>query len=174
MSTKRTVTVAEAAAHLLRFRTPVARIERLRRHEQLRERADELAVWLSELGGTANGALIAAIQSGEEEALRADVAPMIKRDSARQVGVRKERGSRTPKLDAWLDLQDLEMKNVDLWASLPEDSGRSVYRDDDKAYEDGRLYAKDGMGKKRGEQRPITYKDFAGRVAAARKRRNPS
>jgi hypothetical protein len=185
MSTKRTVTVAEAVGHLLKLRAPAARIERLREHEaQLskdkklarwrdaawKPKADELARWYEESGQPAPAALIAAITEAE----KAVAAPYVKRDDERQEGVRKRRGSRTPKLDAWLDAQDLSMKKDELWEKLPEDSLKPVYRDDDCAYEAGRVYPRERDGKERGEQRPITRKDFDARVTEAKKRQKPS
>lgn len=165
MSTKRTVTVPEAVAHLLRLKAPAARIERLRRHEQLQKKADELAVWLGELGGHANATLLLAIQNAEDEALRADVVPKVKRDDARQAGTRKKRRSHMPQLDSWLDEQDLNQSNDALWKSLPreDETDGDFYRDEDKVVEKLRS----------GKEHDATSEGFDKRVTAARKRRKP-
>ncbi|WP_449428817.1 hypothetical protein [Rhodanobacter umsongensis] len=174
MSARRTSNQApsllDAVSLALKSHSPAARIERLREHERFQEKADELTVWLDELGGSANATLIAAIESAENEARNADVAPKIERDNARQVGTRQKRGNKMPKLDAWLDKQDLTLTNDKLWALLPDDSEADVYRDGEQVCENH------SHTSSRSEH-TVTHHSkrdgFDKRVTAARKRRKP-
>lgn len=161
-------TLLDVVSQALRSHSPAARIARLRRHEPLQTKADELAAWLNEVGGQVNAALLLAIETAEGEALRADVAPKVKRDDARQEGMKKLRGSKMPKLDEWLDKQDLKLTSDKLWALLPDDSMTDVYRDGEEVFENS------ARSSSRGE-RTITHHSkrdgFDKRVTEARNRR---
>ncbi len=88
---------------------------------------------------------------------RAVLRPKAARDEKRHAGACKPRGSRRPKLDAWLDKQDLRATNSKLWAQLPTNEFADVYRDGEVVYEDGRTT-------------PLGRAGFNKRATAARKR----
>lgn len=91
-----------------------------------------------------------------------DVRPLIDAELSRREGAAKKRGSRSPKLDAWLDGQDLTLSNDVLWDALErlhEDD--DLYRDADKLIEENA----------RGKMHEMGRAGFDKRVTAARKRR---
>ncbi|HKR77527.1 MAG TPA: hypothetical protein VJR95_12775 [Rhodanobacter sp.] len=165
-------TLLDSVSRVLKSHSPAARIERLRKHKSLQERADELDQWLNELGGHANAVLLLAIQTAEEEALRVDVGPKVERDYARQVGTRQKRGNKMPKLDAWLDKQDLTLTCDKLWALLPDDS-----ESDADIYRDGEQVCENHSHISSRSEHTVTHHSkrdgFDKRVTAARKRRKP-
>lgn len=82
-------------------------------------------------------------------------------EQSRREGSRKPRGSRRPKLDAWLDKQDLRATAAELFIRLPDaDSDADVYRDGNTVVEVHRDR----------ELQPLTYRSFANAVSRARKR----
>lgn len=166
-TSNQTPSLLGAVSLALKSHSPAVRIERLREHERLQEKADELAVWLDELGGKANAVLLLAIETAEGEALRANVAPKVERDDARQAGMKEPRGSKMPKLDEWLDGQDLKLSNDKLWTLLPDDSEADVYRDGEKVCENSSQISSRG-------ERTITHHSKRGgfdkRVTEARNR----
>lgn len=94
-------------------------------------------------------------------------APLVERDTKRQTGTRKPRGSKMPVLDAWLDerlANNPDISNKELWRAVPstrDDFERmGIYRDGSKFIE----YRDDS-------EREITAAGFDKRVTAARKRR---
>src|SRR5699024_911752 len=69
-------------------------------------------------------------------ALQQLASPIIDRDTLRQAGAQRPRGSKTPLLDKWLDEQDLSIPNKALfWQVLPTDNFEGAYRDGNKVCE---------------------------------------
>lgn len=80
------------------------------------------------------------------------------------------RGSKMPKLDAWLDSQNLDLPCDDLWELLPSsDENEKLYRDGKKVVEVFAEIKRNGDSNTRDHS--IGRDGFDGRVRSARKRR---
>lgn len=104
---------------LLKGLSPASRIEQLRRHEALAEKADELLSLLDE-SGSASMYLMNLIASAERDALYLDAAPRVERDNKRQDGTKKER---RPKINEWIRNQlrsNPDAKSPNLWSDAPD------------------------------------------------------
>lgn len=109
----------EAVKRLLESLAPASRIERLRVHPELVERANELSAWLRENGGRANPALLAAIAGAEAAAILLKAAPSVIRDNKRQAGTRKPK---RPEVQKWIDdavARDPAATAKELWGKRP-------------------------------------------------------
>lgn len=110
-----------AAIHsLLESKTPGARIQRVRRHPELAEWADEAEALYTSAGCVADWHLLEAIAQAEYKALYLDVAGIAVRDRKRQDGTRKER---RPDISAWIDVRlrrDPKAKSPELWTDAPD------------------------------------------------------
>lgn len=105
---------------LLVAASPPGRIERLREHPELAERADKLAARFKELGGTADWRLMNDIAQAEFHALYLSAADKVIRDNARQSGTRKPRN---PELQAWIDREAKRTPDAtaaELWDRAPD------------------------------------------------------
>lgn len=124
-------------AHILQANAPKARIEQLRRHEVMRVVANELAARYKEGGEKADMRLLNDLAAAEWRALYLDVAPQRTIETRRRRELKRPRHSKMPKLDEWLDKQDLKLTNDKLWALLPNDSESEadVYRDGEQVCE---------------------------------------
>jgi hypothetical protein len=163
----------DAVASILKSNAPAARIERLRRHDEMRAAADMLTEGL-QAATTDAGRMVVLIDisNAEQHALRLDVAPRVLRDAARQKGAKKDRRGQMPLLDAWLDEQDLDITDDKLHQMLPtsseidEDADDALYRDTDESVTEKRR-----EGPNRTITRTIKRPAFDKRVTKARKRR---
>lgn len=107
-----------AMKSILLWNTPQARIERLKRHEEICEIASALEARLVE--GNADLHLLADISAAELKALYLDAAPKVIRDNKRQAGTRKER---SPKITAWISKRlknNPDIKSPELWEIAPQ------------------------------------------------------
>src|SRR5699024_6344021 len=87
-------------------------------------------------------------------ALQQLASPIIDRDTLRQAGAQRPRGSKTPLLDKWLDEQDLSIPNKALfWQVLPTDNFEGAYRDGNKVCESNHEMRIEGFNKRVTEAR---------------------
>jgi hypothetical protein len=111
----------DTIAELLKSKAPAARIERLRRHDELRAATDMLAGSHEAAKTDAARMLVQIhIEDAEKRAQQLDVIGRLVRDKARQDGTKKER---RPEINVWIAEQlrlDPEVKSPALWTRAPE------------------------------------------------------
>ncbi len=78
-----------------------------------------------------------------------------------KLGTRKPRSKQMPKLDEWLNKQDLSKRADDLWRKLKQENGPwdGLYIERDSLFEE----------KEKGREDSIKYKSFANRITDAKK-----
>lgn len=120
--------IHEAVLKALKLKLPAARIERLRRHEELRDIADVLAVEL-EAATTDLGkrGVLHSITEAEGTARELDDAPYVEKQKALLEKRRQPRSGHRLSLDAWLDdLPDVELEYEQLLQLIPESGADEV------------------------------------------------
>lgn len=101
----------------------------------------------------------------ERRAIHWKLAPKMHRDDRRQAGTKKQRGSRWPALDRWLDQalkQEPEQSTKELWRMLELDDPNLI---DPDCYVDCDKIVKTGTDQE------LTFRGFEKRVTTARRRR---
>jgi len=107
------------------------------------------------------------IKQAEEHAFYLEAAPYVIRNKALHASQSKLKGSKMPKLDAWLDVQDLKLSPKRLWKLLPVGEANLENSDVYRNESDDQVIESNEAGKKH----PITEHGFEHRIRAAKNRR---
>lgn len=155
----------KALAEILTAASPQGRVDRLALVDEMGVIATELQARLKSTGGNADDRLLADIALAEHRASYLKTQAALIRDHKRQAGTRKERATKWPLLDRWLDDQLSTFPTMSangLWRSL--DCARDdLYLDGDRLVEQH-----EDTGRERGT---LTFAGFQKRLTLAKNRR---